>query len=453
MGAAQTRPSRHDSDDKYMAGISIVTEMVVYLDNNATTIMPREVISEMVAWCNMGNPSSSYISAAKTREMMEQLRQLIGRCCGVTAVAAADMGSAAAATTGNFQVIFTSGASEANTMILTSVIASWQLRFPGRRPHIIISAIEHKSIIAATDDLAARGVISVSQIMPTPSGHITAAAVGRAIGPDTALVMVMHANNETGAINDAAAIGKIAHASNIPFYCDTVQAFGKLPLQPGEDIDGLCISFHKLHGPPGVGAIILRDEFVRGYGLHPLIYGTQNGGLRGGTENVPGLGAALRALQLSMTNREAKNTLMARRRDVLLRGLAGLAPVISYSDYMAVARQQASIIRPIIVILGGLTKSADSLYLPNTILMSVVRWAEPSICNAKFKERLAAAGVIVSIGSACNTSSSKASHVLDAMAADKYIKAGALRISLGDDTTDGDITTFLREFAAIFAEL
>lgn len=407
--------------------------------------MPRDVISALVAWCNKGNPSSSYASAKEAAKMMDDLRNTIDRLCDLR---------------GQYKIIFTSGASEANSAIIRAVVDNWvESRRPGL-PHLVISAIEHKSIMLCVDDLVRRGRATASLVRPNTTGHISVADVEREISPNTAMVAVMHANNETGAINDVAAIGAMAHRHGVPFYSDTVQAFGKIPLRPFgtamPHVDGFCISFHKLCGPPGVGALVIHDSLAELF--RPLIYGTQNGGLRGGTENVPGLGASFKALQLTMTDRAKKNATMAQLRDGILIRLAKMGvPIISYPGYLAGHCRQFT--SPFVVALGGFESDIGQSwhnskdYLPNTILLSVVRWAAPSICNAKFKERLACAGIIVSIGSACNTSSDKASHVLDALGADTYIRAGALRISLGDDSTSADAVTFVQEFYKIFREL
>lgn len=415
--------------------------------------MPQQVVQDMVAWCNKGNPSASYKSAVDARQMIAEFGNYIAALSGV--VPARDGGGGKDA----FRIIFTASASEANATMIRGVVDSW-FEHRSTTPHLVVSAIEHKSIVLLVEDLVSRGRATVSWVAPTPSGHITAAAVAHEIGPRTALVAVMAANNETGALMDIAAIGRACHEANVPFYTDSVQVYGKSPVRPGRDIDGFCISFHKLHGPPGTGALVVRDEFARAWCLPPLIYGTQNSGWRGGTENVPGLGASFRALRLTMIDRAAKNARLRHLRGALIAGLQRLTPVvITYPQYLAAATapSQRRYMGPSIVLLGGYSDE----YLPNTVLLSVlltppnvaVAATAQTVCNAKFKERLAERGIIVSIGSACNTSSAKASHVLDAMGADAAIRAGTLRISLGDYNTERDVAVFLREFAAIFASL
>ena len=397
--------------------------MMIYLDNNATTLMPAEVCQELLNWCNRGNPSSGYASAVAARKMMDSFRNYLLDLCGCR---------------GEYVVIFTSGASESNATILRGVVDSYE-EVTGRVPHLVVSAVEHKSIIEAAHSMQKRHHARVTFVAPTPLGHIRPEDVAAAIEPDTCLVCVMHANNETGAINNIRAIGTIAHKNNIPFHCDTVQSFGKHPIQPlVENVDSFSISFHKLGGPPGIGALVVRRKFLEGYKLSPLIFGTQNGGLRGGTENLPGIGAAFAACRIAMQDRAAKNKRLGQLKSLLVTQLATKLPVRSYADYLKSPGNQSL---QIVVISG-----TDG-YLCNTIMLSVVKRPEP-ICNVKLKKALEQNGVVVSIGSACNTLSPKASHVVEAMGMDQFVRKGVLRISLGDDNTKDEILKFVEIFTA-----
>ncbi len=483
-----------------------------YLDNNSTTFMPQEVVSAMVRWCNRGNPSSSY--AGESRKMMADFRATIARMCGVKCCS--DDSEDA------YRVIFTSGASEANCTAVESIIAAYNrvIARPGRRydngnpifdrmtssdflsdsgylnggyvdsgrPHVIISAIEHKSLRDMVASYADRGIIDADVVSPV-GGHIYARDIEPLIRDTTCLIIVMHANNETGAINNIAEIGELAHSRGIVFHCDTVQTFGKYKIDPVQaNIDSFCISFHKLHGPPGVGALIIKQRLLSGYKIAPVIFGSQNEGLRGGTENLPGIGASFEALKYTMTNRAAKNTRVAALKSLLMGDLQAKYECCSYADYM---RDPGPRFFPLVVFLSGIlsdtqlsqdnhrrqlsikqknvdsrllkdnsqptpdlsrrdmevspigNRMPDPRYLVNTVLLSVII---EDFCNAKLKQHLEKNGVIVSVGSACNTSSDKASHVLYAMGADKYIRQGTIRVSLCDTTTPADIKKFVAAF-------
>ena len=408
---------------------------MIYLDNNATTVMSPETIAEMVSWCNRGNPSAGYASARESRAMMEWLRQYIGKickfnpCCKEQRDINTNEQPQNDRAGGEYTVIFTSGASEANCTILSGIINAY-MELHGAVPHIIMSAIEHKSLLTMAESYESRGLANVSWIAPTRSGHIRPEDVAAAITDTTCGIFVMHANNETGAINDIHAIGEIAARTRVHFHCDTVQSFGKHPVRVDQDhIDSFCISFHKLGGPPGCGALIVRscivDQFV------PLISGTQNSGYRGGTENVPGLGASLHAISVCMRDREAKNARVFALKQYMMSQFAA----VYYTDYTP--RSTATV-----CFLGKPTQ----YYLGNTLLLAVIKREEPYVCNTKIKEFLEARGIVVSVGSACNTASAKASHVLYAMGADQYIRKGAIRISLGDLTTRDDIDKFVAAF-------
>lgn len=454
---------------------------MIYLDNNATTTMPKCVMKAMLTWCNRGNASAGYASAKESRAMMEDFRKYIGSLCAIDtccpeprddiAIAGTTAGTSvegnnvvnsavAKCDPARYKVIFTSGASEANSAVINAAVAAYS-HARGVIPNLVISAVEHKGLIATAESLRERGLATITYVQPVITGHILARDVAEAIGPTTCLVCVMHANNETGAINDVAAIGSVAHSRGVPFHCDTVQTFGKFPPQPVRDgIDSLCVSFHKLHGPPGIGAWIIKQKFLIGWKLPPLIFGSQNEGYRGGTENLPGIGASFTAIRYNFADRGAKNSRMFALKQQLIHGLAQILPVRTYADYYA---SRPKPLECVVFSHAVFAQDIDSeqygpygpyeQYLCNTILLSVV-WTRGEFCNVKVKNYLESEGIVVSVGSACNTASAKASHVLYALSADKYIRRGALRISLGDDNTSADIEKFLIAFGkAIKAQI
>jgi cysteine desulfurase len=428
----------------------------IYLDNNATTNMPLEVIAEMVKWCNQGNPSASYSSATRARKMMEELRNYIGKLCSIDTCCPEERDSITAdrCDVNRYKIILTSGASEGNSMIVSGVISAYA-DARGVTPHVIMGATEHKGVIMLAHTLEDRGAATFTFIAPDPYGYTPAEAILEAITPKTCLICVMSANNETGAINDIGEIGAIAHSNGIVFHCDTVQSFGKTPIRPLEvGADSFCVSFHKFHGPPGVGILAVKQKFLLGYDLPPIIFGVQNEGYRGGTENLPGIGAAFAALKYNFASRLEKNEKLLMLKGRLLSGICGCFPCRTYHEYVGsrvggeVSLHQTphQQIPPLEVVVFSAMRTPDgkfnidpALYLCNTLFISVVKRTGEYICNTKIKNFMYSRGVIISVGSACNTASSKASHVLYAMGADQYIRKGALRISIGDDNTRADI--------------
>lgn len=418
----------------------------VYLDNAATTMMSAETISVMTKWCNMGNPSAGYASAVAAREMMAGFRQYIGKLCNIETCCEEardrDGEDPAVDDLSAYKVIFTSGASEGNSMILGGVVSAYATAYPGVLPHIVMGASEHKGLILMAESLTARGLACVTFVNPNSHGRVCVEDVAEAMRPQTCIVCVMSANNETGAINDFAAIGELAHSRGVVYHCDTVQSFGKHSVRPlNSNIDSFCISFHKFGGPPGVGALVIRQKFLIGYDFTPLVFGTQNEGYRGGTENLPGIAAAFHATKHNFANRADKNEQLYRLKYELISGLATLWPLQTYTEYLkAPSRAGVFVVLFSGERIGG--KLNCDRYLCNTVFISIIV-RKIFICNSKLKKYLESQRVIVSVGSACNTASSKASHVLYSMKADEYIRKGALRISLGDGNTSDDVEAFL----------
>lgn len=380
----------------------------------------------MTKWLQAcSNPSGSSKMSVRAHKLLEMTQNWVQKLCNA----------------GEYEVLFTSGASESNNLILRSVIDAWLKRF-GNRPHIVTSSIEHKSVLECIANQVGLKRLEVTVVNPNWAGMIDPSAVQQALQQNTALVSIMGANNETGVINPISKIAAACHERKIPFHSDCVQLFGKMQLNlPKLGIDAVSASMHKLYGPMGVGLLIIKKTVINGYKLEGQIAGTQQNGLRGGTENVPGIAGALSAMQWNFTRRAEKNKKLESMRDTLLEGLRKHFTVLTaqkLSDLNAEHKQ-------FVVILGP---EPGKMTLPNTVLLSLVN-TEYEVCNGKMKARLERRGFVVAIGSACNTSSSKASHVLDALKAPPVVKRGTLRISFGDYNTVQDA----KKFAEVFHQM
>jgi cysteine desulfurase len=441
-----------------------------YLDNNSTTLMPKPVIDAMVKWVNRGNPSAEYASAREARQMMDNFRKEIAIECGFELE-----GKDA------FDIIFTSGGSESNCSIITSAVRSYLIKTQ-RLPHIITSSVEHKSILLcclrlAKERLCLLTVLPVGHSGPL-LGAVDPAALRAALRKSTCLVTIMAANNETGILNNLHELAAVTRAAHIPFHTDAVQFFGKSVLRPKQlGIDAFSASFHKLHGPPGVGLLVVRRTFVTGYDLMAQICGTQNGGLRGGTENVPGIAASFVAFRLTMTDRAQKTARILRLRNAIKIALATclpcfpvdahpidpvdpVGPAVAYStdvddEGLEPYRGSSEVRRAIaasekkgIAVIFWIAPEDERTVLPNTLLLAVRR---PGFCNRKARAALERRGVIVGLGSACSAAEARgvASSVVLAMKVPEPLHAGVLRVSLDDDTTAEDIKKFVREFLAV----
>lgn len=405
---------------------------IVYLDNNATTIMPNNVIAEINKWFNKGNPSSSYRSAKLSQELIETTKQYILTCANVS--------------DDEYEVILTSGCSESNAFILKSAVDGFFIKTK-TRPHIVCSSIEHKSILKTLEDLVYLKKCTVDYVKPNSNGFILAEDVEAAIKVNTCLVCVMGANNETGVINDIQKISIVVHNQNIPFFSDYTQLFGKIP-KNAKYTDAFCTSFHKLYGPPGIGFIAIKKILITNYNLKPLIAGEQNNGLRGGTENTPYIAGVLECLKYNFADREIKNKRMNDLKSYFIKimNVSGL-PCKSLQEYNDAKTNQQQYQMEIVFI-----SSNSNNYLPNTMLIGIVKRNKPFICNVTIKNKLEKNGIIVSIGSACNTKSKHASHVVDAMNIDSLLRKGIIRISMCDSTTKDDMDKLIKSLMLILKE-
>jgi len=335
-----------------------------------------------------GNPSSAYGFGARVKTALSDAQQSVALLVG------ADPS----------EVIFTSGATEANNTAIHSAVLS----FPGKR-HVITAETEHSSVLSYCRSLEQRGY-DVTYLPVDSYGFPSMDSLGSAIRSDTALVSLMWANNETGVILPAARIAELCAQKNVLFHCDAVQAVGKLPINFSEvGCDALSLSGHKLGAPKGVGALIVKKATP----FQPLILGgKQQEGRRGGTESVAliaGLGAAC-----CRAGKKWKdwNNLTALR--------DGLETAILKS------------------IDGAYRNGAEGQRLPNTLNFGIRGVDSDSIVT--FLDRH---DVCVSSGSACLENALSPSHVIMAMTGDYERSNEAVRVSLGLNTTQTELDRFL----------
>lgn len=359
----------------------------VYLDYNATTPLDPAVITAMRPYIeeHFGNPSSSHFFGRKGREAVEQARQEVASLLGCSAQ----------------EVLFTSGGSESNNMVLKGVAYTYR----NRGKHLITSQVEHPAILQPCRFLEQNGY-RVTYLPVDPYGLVDPEAVKRAIEPDTILISIMHANNETGTIQPIEAIGQLARERNILFHTDAAQSVGKIPVNVQQlGVDFLSVAGHKLYAPKGIGALYIRSE-VR---LEPLIHGAGHEyGLRAGTENV------IFDVALGKACAVAKDELERYQREIrLLRDYF-------YQELLKRFGER--------VILNG----HPEWRLPNTLNVTFL-----GISGAELLARLPE--IAASTGSACHDGAITLSPVLQAMGVPPEIGQGAVRFSLGRWTTREEI--------------
>lgn len=403
---------------------------IIYFDNNATTLVcepARRVIND---WISCYNPSSDSKIAKPVKDMLERARDALLSHCKVSSA--------------THSVIFTSGATESNCFIIKACVRAYKKKLIERGsellPHIIVSSLEHHSILECIKDLQIDGLIEVSYVLPTIYGNVLPADVEKEIKGNTCLISIMYANNEIPTINNIREIGRIAHNRRVPLHSDCVQIFGKYRVDVLQDnIDALSASAHKFYGPKGVGLLLLNNDLIEGYGLTAEISGSQQNHLRGGTENVAGIASMLTALKHTFVKRQVKNNKLLSLRNRLLAKLTMIYPMLEYADIIDGNIPNGS---PIYLVSLGPPTDKEKFILPNTILLSICKFEGKPFCNVKLKKCLDTAGVVVSVGSACLTSSDKASHVLTAIGAPPVVKRGVIRISFSDSNTNAEVDKF-----------
>ncbi|MBA0046581.1 cysteine desulfurase family protein [Mycobacteroides sp. LB1] len=355
----------------------------IYLDYAATApLHPRAAQAMEDGHRLVGNPSSRHGAGREAADALTDARQTIA----LMFEADAD------------EVVLTAGGSEANTLALWGTFAA-----VGFRGHLVTSSIEHPAVLANAQALQDLGV-EVTFVDPAPSGHVDSEAVARALRPDTALVSVMHANNETGAIQPIRAIADIAVQSAAAFHVDAVHTAGKLDLT-SVGATMISVSAHKFGGPRGMGALLVR----RGHRLLPVMRGgPQENRLRAGTENVPGALGMAAAVDVCLRKTSMGYRLgMRDRREQLLDGLRAV---------------------------GGVHLNVAEPVLEETIS---VRF--DGIRADTLADDLDMHGIYVSTGSACHAGEDSVSHVLQAMRLTEDQARGTVRFSLGPGVSPEDV--------------
>jgi cysteine desulfurase len=378
------------------------------MDANATTPLLTAVFEAMRPYFleRFGNASSIHQHGQQARAAVEQAREQVAGLIGSRPA----------------EIVFTSGATESDNLALFGILqAAAADGLHGG--HLITTAIEHHAILHAAEQLRERG-IDVTFLPVSRDGIVDPDDVRRAIRPETRLISVMMANNETGAIQPVEEIGRIAADADVYFHIDAVQAAGKLPIDVKTlGCDLLSLSAHKMHGPQGTGALYVR----RGTRLAPLFYGGQHERQRrAGTENLPGLvgfGAAAALARAALTDGAMKQ--VAALRDRLETGL--LAAV-----------DEAGVNGP----------AAPGSRTPNTANLWFDHLEGEALVIA-----LDLKGLAVSGGSACASGATEPSHVLLAMGVNDHRARASLRFSLSRMNTEGDVDFALALVPAAVARL
>jgi cysteine desulfurase len=371
-----------------------------YFDNAATTPVDKEVVKAMLPYFSekFGNASTLYALGQEARAVVNKARQQVAKLINAD----------------EDEIIFTSGGTESDNMALKGIL------YANRdKKHIITSKIEHHAILDTCEWLKKHGY-EITYLLVDKDGLVNPEAIKNAIRRDTALVSIMHANNEIGTIEPIAEIGKICRHAGVLFHTDAVQTFGKLPIDVKKmNIDLLSASSHKVYGPKGVGLLYIR----KGVKIEPLIHGGgQERKLRSGTENVSGIVGFGKAAEVAGKKMKSDAAKEIKLRDKLIKELLRI---------------------PKTMLNGHPTKR-----LPNNVNVSF-EGIEGEGMILMLNEK----GIAASTGSACSTESLEPSHVLLAIGLKHAQAHGSLRLTIGRETKASDVSYLLKILPEIVAHL
>ena len=371
----------------------------IYLDNAATTPPCSESVAAMAPFLgglHWGNASSMHQEGQRAKRSLDSAREIVA-----TSLSAEFS-----------EIVFTSGGTEADNL---AVIGAALAAGPERR-RVVVSAIEHEAVLRSADFLHSIGF----EIILCPvdsSGIVQVEALRNVVDSRTAVVSIMHANNEVGTVQNITHLATVAHACGAVFHSDAVQSFGSLPINVHQmGVDLLSVSSHKIYGPKGAGALYIRTDTP----IVPTMHGgSQERERRGGTENTAAIAGFAAAAQIAESRRVEEYSRLTRLRDKFLNDL-----VAEIDD----------------VTINGHRK----LRLPNNIHFSV-----KGLNAEAFLVALDLAGISASSGSACSSGSREPSHVLKAMSNSEVEPGAPIRFSLGRSTTHFELDCVLREVSRI----
>ena len=374
----------------------------IYFDHNATTPVDKRVVEAMLPFFteHFGNASSIHEFGRTARKAVEDAREKVAEFLG------ADPS----------EIIFTSGGTESNNLAIKGVAEA----FVKKGNHIITSQIEHHAVLNPCKELEKKG-FRITYLPVDEYGVVNLEELKKAITPQTILITIMHANNETGTIQPIEEIGEIAREKGILFHTDAVQTVGKIPVNVNKmNVDLLSLSGHKIYGPKGIGALFIR----KGTKIVPLHHGGHHEkNKRAGTENVPGIVGIARAIEIAKDEMPREKEKLSKLTEKLKNGIFERIKDVKLNSH-------------------------PEKRLPNTLNVSFKFIEGESIIL-----NLDMLGVAVSSGSACTSGTLSASHVLLAMGVDPAVAQGSVRFSLGKDNTEGDVDFVLENLPKIVEKL
>lgn len=361
---------------------------------------PEAIAAVTAAMAEVGNPSSLHGSGRCARRRVEESREQLAAAVGARPS----------------EVIFTGGGTESDNLAVKGMFWARRDAEPRRR-RILASTVEHHAVLDALDWLAAHEGADITWLDVDATGRLAPETLADALGDDVALVTVMWANNEVGTLQPIAELARIAHEQGVPFHSDAVQAVGAVPVDfATSGVDALTLTGHKLGGPPGAGALLLRRDAA----VVPLLHGGgQERDIRSGTLDVPGVVGLATAVDVATARQPEAAPRLAALRDRLVDGVRRTVPDVIVNGH------------------------------PTERLPGIAHLSFPGCEGDSLLMLLDARGVECSTGSACSAGVPRPSHVLIAMGADAATARSSLRFSLGHTSSDDDVDAVLDEIGPV----
>jgi len=388
----------------------------IYLDHAATTPLDAAVLDAMLPYLRdqYGNASSVHAMGRQARFAVEESREQVARGLGAEPS----------------EIIFTSGGTESDNFAIKGALSA---RRSEGRSQLITSAVEHEAVLHPAQRLQEEGG-DVVILRPSESGAVSPSQVADAIGPSTALVSLMHANNEIGTLSDISAIAEICERHDVWLHCDAVQTAGLMGIDVKDlGVDLLSVSGHKFYGPKGVGCLYVRG----GIELGPLVSGgSQERDRRGGTENVAEVVGMAEALERAIAEADARTAKLRSLQERLIDGIESEVdgPIVFNTP---VAAEDPS----------------GRSYAPHIVNVSFPPVGDQPIDGEMLILNLDMRGIMVSAGSACTSGAMEPSHVLQALGRDRATASAAVRFSLGKGNTEQDIDRAVDTLAETVARM
>ena len=365
---------------------------IIFMDNASTTKVDKEVISAMIPFFSktFGNPSSLHLFGREALEGLNQSREKVANLLNAK----------------ENEIIFTAGGTESDNIAIKGIAYQHKDKRKLKGPHIITSTIEHPAVLETCKHLETQG-FQVQYLPVDKYGLININDLKESISENTVLITIMFANNEIGTIEPVEKIGKIAKANNIPFHTDAVQAIGKVPIDVDKlNIDLLSISSHKIYGPKGVGALYIRKDVK----LQPIVHGGgHEAGLRSSTHNMPGIVGLGKACELAKKRMRKDIEYLRNLRDNLIKNVLQI----------------------------------EESYLnghPEKRLVNNAHFRFIGIEGESLLMKLDDKHIATSTGSACSSRKLKTSHVLTAIGLGPVESQGSLRVTMGRENTEDEVT-------------